>query len=85
MPELDKHHPHVMCKPVRELFHTLHDGREVSTNSHDWKLECLARFLLKLPMAKRREWLNGWPAHIERELMMRMYAIADAQAVARRR
>jgi hypothetical protein len=72
-------------KHSHHLMKTLHDGREVSTHSHDWRIECLARFLLDLPFAKRREWLQGWSSDIEKELMTRMYAIADARTMAGRK
>lgn len=35
------------------------DGREVAGDSAEWKLECLARWVLQLkPIARRRVWLD---------------------------
>lgn len=34
-------------------------GREVSTWSEEWKLECEVRFLAELPLARRNEALDG--------------------------
>lgn len=51
---------------------TLHDGREVASDSEEWRAECEARWVLGLPSAEdRRAWidsLKGWrrPAAIER-------------------
>ena len=37
---------------------TLHDGRQVPSDSNDWKLECLAHHILSLPSLEvRRAWL----------------------------
>lgn len=39
---------------------TLHDGREVSNTSREWREECEARYLLNLPSKDvRREYLLG--------------------------
>ena len=36
----------------------LHDGREVDSSSQDWQLECLARYVLRMPNREARlEWL----------------------------
>jgi hypothetical protein len=35
---------------------TLHDGREVASDSLEWRDECLARMVLDLP-GSRAEWL----------------------------
>jgi hypothetical protein len=34
-------------------------GREVSTWSEEWKLECEVRYLAEMPLAKRNEALDG--------------------------
>jgi hypothetical protein len=40
---------------------TLVDGRQVSSDSHEWKIETLARFIVDIPgAAKRQEWLEGF-------------------------
>ena len=39
---------------------TLHDGREVATESEDWRHECEARAIMALPTTlERRTWLEG--------------------------
>jgi hypothetical protein len=38
----------------------LHDGTEVSSHSEAWRMECEARWILKLPsLDERRAWLQG--------------------------
>lgn len=59
------------------------DGREVSTWSAEWRLECLARHVLRHPFGFRRPWLddferrNGKP--ITDELKSTMNTIHGAQ------
>jgi hypothetical protein len=36
------------------------DGREVPSDSPEWRTETLARWVLTLPLAKRREWLDDF-------------------------
>lgn len=36
---------------------TLHDGREVLSNSQDWLMECEARYVLKQPTIEARRTL----------------------------
>lgn len=36
----------------------LHDGRVVSTMSEEWKIECEARYLLRMPLQQRRHALE---------------------------
>lgn len=36
------------------------DGREVSSTAPEWRIECLARSILSLPLAKRRAWLEDF-------------------------
>lgn len=38
---------------------TLRDGRQVPSDSQEWLEECLARHVLAMPLAKRRQWLFG--------------------------
>lgn len=39
---------------------TLHDGREVSSDSEEWRHECEARAILNMPTkGKRRDYLYG--------------------------
>ncbi len=38
---------------------TLRDGRQVPSDSGEWLEECLARHVLAMPLAKRRQWLFG--------------------------
>lgn len=38
---------------------TLRDGRQVPSDSREWMDECLARFVLSMPLVKRRQWLFG--------------------------
>ncbi len=38
---------------------TLRDGRQVPSDSTEWMEECLARHVLAMPLAKRRQWLFG--------------------------
>ncbi len=39
---------------------TLHDGREVTADSEEWRHECEARAIAALPtLADRRAWLEG--------------------------
>ena len=68
---------------------TLHDGREVASDSEDWKLECLARHVLRLP---NRAAINGWLLDFsrlhgeaaERILRARLNAVRDGDASGRR-
>lgn len=40
-------------------FVTLHDGRQVRSDSEDWRHECEARAIAALPtLAERRAWLE---------------------------
>lgn len=40
---------------------TLHDGRVVDDNSHDWRIECTALEVLKMPTSDaRRAWLDNF-------------------------
>ena len=66
-------------------FTKLHDGREVQRDSEEWKLECLALYVLSLgDRGHIEEWLrqheksSGQPATALRE---RMNAIKLAQNV----
>lgn len=48
--------------PIRQRWETavqLHDGTWVGSWSEDWRLECEARHLLRMPLAKRREDLEA--------------------------
>jgi hypothetical protein len=45
-------------------FVRLIDGREVSTWSDDWRHECEARFLLSLPLERRRCLMYGDWHHV---------------------
>lgn len=36
------------------------DGTEVASDSREWRDECLARRLLRLPLDERRAWLADW-------------------------
>jgi hypothetical protein len=38
---------------------TLHNGREVSSDSEDWRLECEAKALLRLELSTRRAELEA--------------------------
>ena len=38
---------------------TLIDGRPVPSDSDEWRMECLARVLLALPLDERRAWLGA--------------------------
>jgi len=38
---------------------TLNDGRTVCNNCTDWRMECEAREVLKMPLEARREYLEG--------------------------
>lgn len=43
---------------------TLHDGRQVPNNSEDWRHECEARAILRLPtLGQRRAWLESLLRH----------------------
>lgn len=43
---------------------TLHDGRQVHTNSEEWRHECEARHIMSLPNADaRRDWLDKIERH----------------------
>ncbi len=33
------------------------DGRMVASDAEEWRIECLARTLLRKPLAERRAWL----------------------------
>lgn len=41
---------------------TLVDGREVDSASPEWQRECLARYVLAMPIAARRAWLAEFDA-----------------------
>lgn len=67
---------------------TLHDGREVASDSEDWKLECLARYVLRRPSrALMNEWLLDFHkqagAAAESSLRARMNAIRAADTSGR--
>lgn len=48
-----------MCYPNERMV-TLHDGREVSNYSEDWRHECEARTILNMPTkGKRQDFLYG--------------------------
>lgn len=38
---------------------TLLDGRQVASDSEEWRAECEAREVLRWPLAKRRDYLFG--------------------------
>lgn len=39
----------------------LHDGREVPSHSEEWRLECLARAVVRMPTTQdRRVWLEDY-------------------------
>ena len=42
-----------------EIQVTLHDGTTVGSWSREWLVECEARHLLSMPLAKRREQLDA--------------------------
>lgn len=42
-----------------EIDVTLHDGRVVGSWSREWMLECEAKHLLAMPLARRRDALEG--------------------------
>lgn len=57
---------------------TLHDGREVPSDSAEWQLECLARHVLRQGSRKAmEEWLEKYKGD-QGELRARMNAIRDA-------
>ena len=37
----------------------LHDGREVASDSEEWRAECEAREVLSWPLTRRREYMYG--------------------------
>lgn len=40
---------------------TLHDGRQVLSDSEEWRIECLAAKVLDMPTRdERRQWLDAW-------------------------
>lgn len=40
---------------------TLHDGRQVLSDSDEWRMECLAAKVLDMPTREeRRQWLDAW-------------------------
>lgn len=53
------------------MIMTLVDGREVSSHSQEWKVECLARHVLSLQGVDRR---RAWLADFERRCGMRAAA-----------
>lgn len=61
----------------------LHDGRRVPSDSHEWKLECLARHLMRLPLDKRRAWLAGFGPANEQALLACMNGIRRAREAGR--
>jgi hypothetical protein len=54
---------------------TLRDGRQVDSNSEEWRRECLARHLLTLAPPERDDWLSGWPAEAATEMRLLMRAM----------
>lgn len=46
----------------------LHDGRQVDSGSEDWRLECLARYLLALPPGERNDWLAPLGQDVQADL-----------------
>lgn len=57
---------------------TLHDGRQVDSSSAEWRRECLARYLLRLALGERDDWLHGFGAE-EAELRAVMRALRATQ------
>lgn len=68
-----------------EIEVQLHDGRTVGSWSEEWRLECEAKHLLAMPLAKRRQALEvrvakrGQPA-IDRlkDVMASMHRVAKS-------
>jgi hypothetical protein len=65
------------------MDHTLIDGREVDGESHEWRLECLARYLLTLGLDKRTRMLAGLDDGTQQELLACMDALVAAKAALR--
>ena len=58
------------------------DGTEVSAESYEWLMECLARYLLKQPLDQRREFLavsHKKAPDLVGDLRASMTAIHDAK------
>jgi hypothetical protein len=66
---------------------TLVNGREVSSHSSEWKVECLARHALSLPsLERRRAWLQDFEmrcgVRAAADLMESMQQVHAARKVA---
>lgn len=79
-----------MSSDIRTKYETtveLHDGRQVGSWSEEWKLECEARYLLRMPLTERRaalekrEQIRGAAAVLK--LKDRMASIHRARVVAK--
>jgi hypothetical protein len=65
---------------------TLHDGRTVDTGSEEWKIECLAKYVLQRgTRGQIEEWLRQFAAKkdpaVVQQLRERMSAIKQARIV----
>jgi len=66
---------------------TLRDGRQVDSASPEWARECLARWVLSMPLQKRREWLADFELKNKeggqelRQLMVDLHADKKRQRV----
>lgn len=61
-----------------EINVTLHDGRVVGSWSREWMIECEANYLLKMPLAKRRQALDDRVKHRGAESVNQLKAVMGA-------